>query len=71
MTMRMMTTTQQDGQTDRTELDTDGRIANRWRADEQKKDIPAECCAEGAGEDGGNGVEHGAITTSARRHGAV
>lgn len=30
-------TTQEDGQTDRTKLVTDGSMANRWREDEQKK----------------------------------
>lgn len=65
------TTTQGDGQTDRTKLDTDGRIANRWREDEQKKGISAERCAEGGAENGGNGVEHRAIRTSALRCSAV
>lgn len=45
-----MTTTQGDGQTDRTKLDTDGSMANRWREDERKKDISAERCAEGGAE---------------------
>lgn len=65
------TTTQGDGQTDRTKPDTDGRIANRWREDEQKKGISAERCAEGGAGNGGNGVEHRAITTSALRCSAV